>query len=180
MKPQMKWFAVARQRLVEAGALLAFGAALLSSGPAWPDAAQTSPGAAAGAHAAGSAMQKKPPGIDGLIDHLHESFKITPAQEPLWRKVVSVMRENSEELGKLAKERAEGSANRTAVDDLKSYAEISDAHAAGTRKLIPAFQALYDSMSAEQKKAADAEFREHYSGHRPHMRMQMRDGKPQT
>jgi hypothetical protein len=31
--------------------------------------------------------------------------------------------------------------------------------------MIPVFQALYDSMSDAQKKAADDEFREHYAAH---------------
>jgi hypothetical protein len=84
----------------------------------------------------------------------------------LWQKVAAVMRENADALSQLAKTRAEAANNMTAVDDLKSYAQISEAHAEGTKKLVPPFQALYDSMSAEQRKAADQEFQQHYrSGH---------------
>jgi parvulin-like peptidyl-prolyl isomerase len=98
-------------------------------------------------------------GIDALIDHLHDSLKITAEQEPLWHGVTEVMRENSETLSRLAQERAEHAQTATALDDLKSYAEFSQAHAAGAKRMITVFQALYDSMSPEQKNAADAEFR---------------------
>ncbi len=98
-------------------------------------------------------------GIDALIDHLHDSLKITAEQEPLWHGVTEVMRENAETLSRLAQERAEHVQTATALDDLKSYAEISEAHAAGTERMIPVFQALYDSMSPEQKNATDVEFR---------------------
>jgi protein CpxP len=104
---------------------------------------------------------KERAGIDALIDQLHETLKITVDQEPLWHGVTQVMRENGETISKLAQERAEQAPTATALDNLKSYAEISEAHAAGTKRMIPVFQALYDSMSPEQKKAADTEFRGH-------------------
>ena len=47
----------------------------------------------------------------------------------------------------------------TAVDDLKSYGEIADAHANGIKKLTPVFADLYASMSDAQKKEADTLFR---------------------
>jgi protein CpxP len=79
-----------------------------------------------------------------------------------------VMRDNAQTLSNLAKARSEHAKTATAIDDLKSYAEISEAHAAGTRRMIPVFQALYDHMSPEQKTAADAEFREHFHEHQHH------------
>jgi len=104
-------------------------------------------------------------GIDALIDQLHDSLKITAEQEPLWRGVTRVMRENAETMSGLAQERAERAQMATALDNLKSYAEISEAHAAGTRRMIPVFEGLYESMSPEQKRAADAEFRGHLQEH---------------
>ncbi len=47
----------------------------------------------------------------------------------------------------------------TAVDDLKSYGEITEARADGVKKLIPVFSDLYASMSDAQKKEADNLFR---------------------
>ena len=100
-------------------------------------------------------------GIDALIDQLHDSLRITAEQESLWRGVTKVMRDNAETMSRLAQARAEHAQTATALDDLKSYAEISEAHAAGTRRMIPVFEGLYESMSPEQKRAADAEFRGH-------------------
>jgi periplasmic protein CpxP/Spy len=107
-------------------------------------------------------------GVDGLIAHLHEQFRISPAQETLFQKLAAVMRENADTMSMLTKKRVDNAKTSTAVDDLKSYSEISEAHAAGTKKMIPVFQELYDSMSDAQKKAADDEFREHYAAKHRH------------
>lgn len=118
--------------------------------------------------AATQAKSRAAVGVDALIAHLHESLKITPAQEGQFQKLADVMRENSESMSTLAKKRSEAASNVSAVDDLKSYAEISQAHAEGAQKMVPVFQALYDSMSDDQKKIADQEFREHYASHHHH------------
>jgi hypothetical protein len=107
-------------------------------------------------------------GVDGLIAHLHQELKITPAQESQFQKLAEVMRENAETMSTLAKKRADAASSMSAVDDLKSYAEISEAHADGAKKMVSVFQALYDTMSDDQKKAADTEFREHYATHHHH------------
>jgi protein CpxP len=124
--------------------------------------AQTGTGSAAGSTKSSATQHdKERAGIDALIDQLHDSLKVTAEQEPQWRGVTKVMRENAETISQLAQERAEHAQTATALDNLKSYAEISEAHAAGTKRMIAVFQALYDSMSPEQKKAADTEFRGH-------------------
>ena len=104
-------------------------------------------------------------GVDALIAHLHNKFKILPAQESLFQKLADTMRADAVAMSALAKKRADGATTMTAVDDLKSYAEISEAHAEGAKKMIPVFDALYDTMTDAQKKAADDEFREHYAAH---------------
>jgi hypothetical protein len=58
----------------------------------------------------------------------------------------------------LIQSRVQNAKTMTAVDDLRAYQGIADAHAEGLKKLIPAFEALYASMSDEQKKNADAVF----------------------
>jgi len=45
------------------------------------------------------------------------------------------------------------------VDAVKSYQAVIEAHEAGMAKFVPAFQALYDSMSDAQKASADSMFR---------------------
>jgi hypothetical protein len=49
----------------------------------------------------------------------------------------------------------------TAVDDLKFFQIVADEHSAGLKKFIPAFAALYDAMTPDQKLRADRVFKEH-------------------
>lgn len=97
--------------------------------------------------------------VETRIDNLHVRLQITAAQEELWQKVAQVMRDNAGRMDSLRQERTTNTNNMSAVDDLKSYGQIADAHADGIRKLTPAFQSLYDSMSDAQKKNADLIFR---------------------
>jgi len=92
------------------------------------------------------------------IKKLRAELKITPAQEELWKRVVEVMRENEQTMDALHKSRADQAATMTAVDDVKSYAAIANAHADGLKKFASAFEPLYNSMSDEQKKNADKVF----------------------
>ena len=48
--------------------------------------------------------------------------------------------------------------------DMKAYAAMSRMHADNVDRLIPAFQSLYDSMSAEQRAAADKTFQQFQTG----------------
>ena len=68
------------------------------------------------------------------------------------------MRENGKKMDALTKSRAE-KADMNAIDDLKSYGEITDAHADGIKRFTSVFKTLYDSMSDAQKKTADEVFR---------------------
>jgi nitric oxide reductase large subunit len=90
---------------------------------------------------------------------MHGKLKITQAQEDQWAKVAQVMRDNEKTIEPLIKARVENAKTMTAVDDLKSYAEITDAHADGIKKFTPVFETLYASMSEAQKKEADVLFR---------------------
>jgi periplasmic protein CpxP/Spy len=97
--------------------------------------------------------------VEARITNMHSKLKITQAQEDQWAKVAQVLRDNEKIIEPLTKARKENSKTMTAVDDLKSYGEITDAHADGIKKFTPVFATLYDSMSDAQKKDADALFR---------------------
>jgi len=105
--------------------------------------------------------QKNTPAIEARIKAFHSKLKITEAQEEQWNKLADVMRENAATMEALIKERKNQGKNLNAVEDLKSYSRIADAHAAGLHKFIPVFETLYDSMSDEQKKNADKIFTKH-------------------
>jgi hypothetical protein len=97
--------------------------------------------------------------VEGRIKDLHARLKITPAQEDLWNNATQVMRENAKTMDALRKARSEKAQTMTAVEDFKSYGEITEAHADGIKKFVLVFSALYDSMSDAQKKNADTIFR---------------------
>jgi len=111
------------------------------------------------------------------IKDMHAKLKITTAEEKQWTKVAEAMRDNAKTMDTLTQARVDRAKDMTAVDDLKSYGEIAEAHAAGIKKLTPAFADLYAGMSDEQKKEADTLFRHgdrkhgHKHGHK------MLDGK---
>ena len=97
--------------------------------------------------------------VEARITDMHAKLKITQAQEDQWAKVAQMMRDNEKAIEPLIKARAENAKTMTAVDDLKSYGEITDAHADGIKKFTPVFAILYDGMSDDQKKTADTLFR---------------------
>ena len=99
--------------------------------------------------------------VETHIKSLHGALKITAAEEPQWQAVADVMRDNAKTTGALIEERAAKTKTMTAIDDLHSYEAIAEAHVAGLKKLIPAVEALYATMSDAEKKNADAVF-----GHR--------------
>jgi len=78
-----------------------------------------------------------------------------------------VMRDNAHAIDAILEERRASLSKMNAVDDLRSYEKLADAHADGLKKLVPAFEALYNTMSEDQKKNADAAF-SHFEGRPKH------------
>ena len=103
---------------------------------------------------------------EARINDLQNALKITKEQRGLWTALTQVMMDNAKTLEDLAKARADKSKNMNAVEDLKSYSRFSEANLEGMKKFIPPFEALYNSMSDEQKKNADILFK--MGRHRKH------------
>jgi len=99
------------------------------------------------------------------IKDMHAKLKITPSEEGQWGKVADAMRDDAKNMDSLIQARLEHAKGMTAIDDLKSYSEITEARAEAVKKLIPVFSDLYVSMSDAQKKEADTLFR--YGNHKP-------------
>ena len=106
--------------------------------------------------------------VEARIKTLHAQLKINSGEETQWQAVAQVMRDNASAVGSLVEQRKAQAGQMTAVDDLKSYEAITDAHADGLKKLIPAFETLYASMSDDQKKTADTLFQHVRRPHMPH------------
>lgn len=92
------------------------------------------------------------------IKDMHDRLMITQSQEEQWGKVAKVMSDNARTMDKLTQARIDQAKTMNAVDDLKSYGEITESHAEGIRSLTPVFATLYTSMSDPQKKQADILF----------------------
>ena len=97
--------------------------------------------------------------VEQRITQLHSQLKITPDLESKWNPVAQAMRDNAANMDKLMTEkRQKGPQNMTAVDDLQTYQEFTQAHVDGLKNLTSTFKSLYSAMSDEQKKNADEVF----------------------
>jgi osmotically-inducible protein OsmY len=103
--------------------------------------------------------------VEDRITMLHATLHITPAQEALWTTVTQVMRDNAKTMDALTTARGDQAKTMTAVEDLKSYTAITKAHAEGLTTFLPAFEALYASMSDAQQAEANTMFRGHGRSH---------------
>jgi osmotically-inducible protein OsmY len=127
--------------------------------PARAAASELAPAPTAGTRPARAAKTSHVDYVEARITQLHATLHITPAQEELWTNVTQVMRDNARTMEGLTKTRADQAPTMTAVEDLHSYAAITNAHAEGLTKFVPAFEALYASMSDAQKAEANTMFR---------------------
>ena len=96
---------------------------------------------------------------EAQIKQLEGALNITEAQKELWDNLTEVMRENAKDMDALSKDRAEHTKRMNAVEHMKLHSQITEAHLDQIKKLIPPFEAFYDSMSDEQKKTTDTIFR---------------------
>jgi LTXXQ motif family protein len=97
------------------------------------------------------------PNVEANIATLRQKLQITPAQEAQFSLVANVMRENAR-AGASAPQQPR--ANGTAVDDLRAEIQYDEVELAGLKRLLPALEALYSTLSPAQKKTADMVFRQ--------------------
>jgi hypothetical protein len=144
------------------GAVAVAAPAGAQTAPATPSTAQPSASTAAPAASAKTHAKRSPVDrVEARIAQLHSELKITPEQQPQWDALAQVMRDNAQQMQAALQARAQTVSTASAVDDLHSYEAIADAHADGLKKFVPAFEALYNTMSDDQKKTTDAVFRSH-------------------
>jgi protein CpxP len=136
---------------------IAVAAPSLALAQAAADRAPVQLAATEAAHAGPSSAER----VEQRITDLHNKLHITAAQEAQWSAVAQVMRDNAVAIRSRIEERTAGLKSMNAVDDLKSYHQIADAHADGLKQLIPAFETLYAGMMPDQQKRADRVFAAH-------------------
>ena len=112
--------------------------------------------------------KKKSPSVDitSAVEHTEAQIKqlqgtlnITEAQKELWNNLTQVMRENAKDMDAFTKDKAESTKTMSAVERMKLHSRITEFHLDQQKKLIPPFEALYVSMSDQQKNITDIIFR---------------------
>lgn len=96
---------------------------------------------------------------EAQIKQLQDALNITEAQKELWNNLTQAMRENAKDMDALTKDRAENPKAMNAVEHIKYHRQVTETHLNQLNKFIPPFEALYASMSDEQKAITDTIFR---------------------
>jgi periplasmic protein CpxP/Spy len=140
----------------------------LAIGPVVAQSAAAAPAPAPGPNAASGATVEAR--VNQRVAQMHQRLKITPAQESAWEAFAKVMRDNVTSTDDAYRQRAATIATMSAPDNMRNFARIEQDRAQGVQTLAASFQALYDTLSDDQKKIADTMFR-HYgdraAAHRP-------------
>jgi len=140
-------------RLLTRSLLLLLTGALLAG----PVLAQTTAPAAAAAAPAPPA--KAHAVVEKRIEMLRTKLKITPDQTKAFDDFAQVMRDASNRMDALLSTQAKAMPTMNAVDHMKAYEAITQAHADDMQREVPAFSRLYDTLTPTQKKSADESFR---------------------
>lgn len=99
--------------------------------------------------------------LDRRIADMHRRLHITPEQETAWNSFAQTMRGNADDVAQAYQKRAGGLNTMTAADNLHDYAQIEQRRADDLQKLAASFDTLYGQLSDQQKKDADAMFRQY-------------------
>ena len=89
---------------------------------------------------------------------LHDRLRITDAQQPQWNAVADAMMANARHMASLHGQFTGDPPSAPA--DLRRYAAIAQAHAEDAQRMVGPFEQLYAVMGPDQRKAADATFRQ--------------------
>ena len=97
--------------------------------------------------------------VNRRITDLHGRLHITQDQSQQWDQFAQQMRDNARNIDQAYQRRAQKIGSMSAIDNMQSFADIEQQRAQDMQKLVPAFQALYASLSDQQKQTADQLFR---------------------
>lgn len=91
---------------------------------------------------------------EGRLKTLHENLKLSPAQDKLWDNVTHIMQDNQSKMNALTSALAE---TNGVIDALKLNQKMTETRAMGLKSLLPAVEAFYKTLDAEQKKLLDSD-----------------------
>jgi hypothetical protein len=106
-----------------------------------------------------AAQESKPETVEMRIANLHSDLQITPTEEADWKIVAQTMRDDAANMESMRSDKSLQDPNSvTAMQNLATYQKFAEAHLDELKRLVPAFQALYDEMPDAQKKITDRVF----------------------
>ncbi len=94
------------------------------------------------------------------VRNLQAELRITDAQMPQWSAFAQAMRDSAASTDALFRQRASTAQSMSALDNMKSYAQVARAYADNTEKLSASFEILYGVLSDQQKQTIDTLFRQ--------------------
>jgi periplasmic protein CpxP/Spy len=122
-------------------------------------AALTEGGAVPGSRARPIMLAQAPvgpaPNVEANIANLHQRLAIAPAQEPRFQALANVMRENARMIASMPPP-----SNPNAVEGLRLAIQYGQAEINDMKRMLPALQALYASLTPAQRATADQVFRQ--------------------
>lgn len=155
----------ARRALAGAVLLLSLGvgaggaAAQTGNRPQSPAHAQAPAAQKPGTAQSGAAPSQAQP-EDAVATHLAELKKqldITAAQQPKFDEFAKVVKQNAETMDS-AMQKMQQKAQQNAVENLRAAASLTQTEADNLKRLVPALEALYGSLTEQQKHVADEMF----------------------
>jgi hypothetical protein len=95
------------------------------------------------------------PNIEANIAQLRQRLQITPAQEPRFEALANVMRQNARMMPN-----APPPTNLNPIQGLRFAIQAGEQELVGLKRMLPALEALYASLSPMQQRTADQVFRQ--------------------
>ena len=129
------------------GSVLAASLALAQTPP--PAAPAPEPPSASGPAARGMEA------LEQRLAALHRNLLITPAQEPQWEAFAIAVRQNAKNMAELLSRKVGANGAMDALQQLRVLSDTARLRADDLQRLVPPFEALYNTMSPEQRTVAD-------------------------
>jgi hypothetical protein len=95
--------------------------------------------------------------VEGQLAEIKKRLSITPAQQSQFDQFAGVVKQNAQDMEAMM-QKAGQSAEQSAVEGLRSAASFAQTEADNLKRLVPALEGLYASLTDQQKRTADKLF----------------------
>ena len=108
----------------------------------------------------GTAQRQSAPAgnpVEAQLGDIKKRLNITAEQQPQFEQFATIVKQNAQAMESMMQKEAQ-TAERSAVEGLRTAASFAQAEADNLKRLVPALEALYASLSEQQKRTADQLF----------------------